>query len=109
MSETPPPEGPETLAAAARERRDVVSGEVMPEARLIRFVAGPDGAGVPDLARKLPGRGMWGEATREAGVAAGKKNGFGRSAQGPLEAPAERERTPLESRHAKNSHVAFLL
>ena len=48
-----------TLAQASRERRDVVSGEVMEEARLIRFVAGPDGQVVPDLARKLPGRGIW--------------------------------------------------
>ena len=40
-----------TLAAASRERRDIVSGEVMDEARLIRFVAGPDGVVVPDLAR----------------------------------------------------------
>ena len=27
----------------ARERRDIVSGEVLPEHRLLRFVAGPDG------------------------------------------------------------------
>lgn len=49
-----------TLAEAARERRDLVTGEVMAEERLIRFVAGPDGVVVPDVARKLPGRGMSG-------------------------------------------------
>ncbi|HEX8569324.1 MAG TPA: DUF448 domain-containing protein, partial [Caulobacteraceae bacterium] len=48
-----------TLAEASRERRDIVSGEVMAEERLIRFVAGPGGEVVPDLARKLPGRGVW--------------------------------------------------
>jgi predicted RNA-binding protein YlxR (DUF448 family) len=73
-----------TLAEASRERRDIVSGEVMPEARLIRFVAGPDAAVVPDLARKLPGRGLWVEATREAVAAAAKKNAFARAAKAPL-------------------------
>ena len=36
--------------ADARERRDIVSGEVMPENRLLRFVADPDGQVVPDVA-----------------------------------------------------------
>ena len=62
-----------TLAQASRERRDVVSGEVMEEARLIRFVAGPDGQVVPDLARKLPGRGIWVAANREAVAAAPRR------------------------------------
>lgn len=75
-----------TLAQASRERRDVVSGEVMDEARLIRFVAGPDGQVVPDLARKLPGRGIWVAANREAVTAAAKKNLFARSAKAPLKA-----------------------
>ena len=42
-----------THAEASRERRDIVSGEVMDEARLIRFVAGPDGSVVPDLVERL--------------------------------------------------------
>lgn len=77
--------GPKTHAQSTRrERRDVVSGEGMTEERLIRFVAGPDGAVVPDLASKLPGRGVWVEATREAVAAAVKKNAFARSAKVPL-------------------------
>lgn len=75
-----------TLAQASRERRDVVSGEVMDEARLIRFVAGPDGQVVPDLARKLPGRGIWVAANRDAVAAAARKNLFARSAKAPLKA-----------------------
>jgi uncharacterized protein len=43
----------------SRERRCIVNGEVLPEAKLIRFVVGPDGALTPDLAAKLPGRGIW--------------------------------------------------
>ena len=46
---------PKTHAEASRQRKDIVLGEATDEARLIRFVAGPDGAVVPDLARKLPG------------------------------------------------------
>jgi uncharacterized protein len=72
-----------------RERRDIVSGEVMDEARLIRFVAAPDGSVAPDLGRKLPGRGMWAEATRAAVEAAVKKNAFARSAKAPLKPAAE--------------------
>jgi predicted RNA-binding protein YlxR (DUF448 family) len=76
----PDPQPPEN----DRERRDVVTGEVMPEARLIRFVAAPDGAVVPDLGRKLPGRGVWVEASRDSLATAVKKNAFARSAKAPL-------------------------
>jgi hypothetical protein len=71
---------------AERERRDIVSGEVAPEAELIRFVGGPDGAVVPDLARKLPGRGVWVRATREAVDTAVKKGLFSRAAKTKLTA-----------------------
>ena len=77
---------PATLAQAARERRDIVSGEVMEEARLLRFVAGPGAIVVPDLARKLPGRGLWVEATRAGVEAAAKKGLFSRAAKTKLAA-----------------------
>ena len=79
---------PKTLAQAARERRDIVSGQVMEEASLIRFVAGPDGLVVPDLARKLPGRGLWVAADRASVEAAAKKGAFARAAKAKLAAPA---------------------
>lgn len=75
---------PKTLAEASRERRDLVTGEVMAEERLIRFVIGPDGAVVPDLARKLPGRGMWVAADRASVETAAKKGLFSRSAKAKL-------------------------
>jgi len=75
-----------THASAGRERRDIVSGEVMDEGRLVRFVAGPDGGVVPDLACKLPGRGAWVAARREAVETAARKGLFGRSAKAPLRA-----------------------
>ena len=76
-------------SAADRERRDIVSGEVMAEEKLVRFVAGPDGVVVPDLARKLPGRGLWVAATRASVEAAVKKNLFARAAKAQVKAPAE--------------------
>lgn len=80
---------PATHAQASRERRDIVSGEVMDEARLVRFVAGPDGVVVPDLARKLPGRGLWVAADRASVETAARRNLFSRSAKAKLSAPAD--------------------
>ena len=78
-----------TLAQASRERRDIVTGTVMEESRLIRFVAGPDGAVVPDLARKLPGRGLWVAADRVSLETARRKGLFARAAKARLTAPAD--------------------
>jgi predicted RNA-binding protein YlxR (DUF448 family) len=81
--------GPRTHAEASRERKDLVSGEVMDEQRLIRFVAGPEGSVVPDVARKLPGRGLWVAANRASIETAARKGGFSRSAKTKLSAPAD--------------------
>jgi predicted RNA-binding protein YlxR (DUF448 family) len=59
----------------------------MDEARLVRFVAGPQGQVTPDLARKLPGRGIWVAASREAVGTAAKKGLFARAAKAKLIAP----------------------
>jgi predicted RNA-binding protein YlxR (DUF448 family) len=64
-----------------RERRDIVSGEVMPENRLIRFAADPDGQIVPDVGAKLPGRGLWVEASKAAIAKAVDKKLFARAAK----------------------------
>ncbi|WP_292039655.1 MULTISPECIES: RNA-binding protein [unclassified Brevundimonas] len=72
-----------------RERQDLVSRQVLDESRLIRFVAGPDGAVYPDLARKLPGRGLWVAADRASVDAAVKKNMFARAAKAPLKPAAD--------------------
>src|ERR1700688_3869543 len=52
--------------AKERERMCVATRTVRPVADLIRFVVGPDGEAVPDLKRKLPGRGVWVTATQDA-------------------------------------------
>jgi uncharacterized protein len=56
---------------------------------LIRFVAGPDGAVVPDLARHLPGRGVWVDATYAAVAAAVRQKIFARSLQRQVSVPAD--------------------
>jgi uncharacterized protein len=80
----PETRAPKTHAEATRQRKDLVSGEVMPEAALIRFVADPDGRVVPDLGRILPGRGMWVAANRAAVDEAARRGGFSRSAKAKL-------------------------
>jgi hypothetical protein len=71
-----------TKAQADRERRCIVSGEVVPEEKLIRFVAGPGGV-------VLPGRGLWVTANREAVTTAAKKGAFSRAAKAKLSAPTD--------------------
>ena len=64
-----------------RERRDIVSGEVLPEHRLIRFAVAPDDTVVPDVAANLPGRGIWVEASAAAINLAVEKKLFARAAK----------------------------
>jgi hypothetical protein len=73
-------------AAAGTERFCAATGKVMPVAELIRFVLGPDGAPVPDLKRKLPGRGIWITGTRDALRTAIARNAFARSFKRPVAA-----------------------
>ncbi|WP_237354818.1 RNA-binding protein [Xanthobacter sp. YC-JY1] len=49
---------------------------------MLRFVMAPDGAIIPDLSRKLPGRGAWVGATRADLETALKKKAFGRAFKG---------------------------
>jgi uncharacterized protein len=71
-----------------RERRCLVSGEVLAESELVRFAADPDGNVVPDIAATLPGRGMWVRADKSSVAAAAAKNLFSKSAKTPLKADA---------------------
>lgn len=53
-------------------------------ARMIRFVVGPDRAIVPDLAAKLPGRGIWLSARRDVLETARTRGAFARAAKGSV-------------------------
>jgi hypothetical protein len=74
-------EGPLRLCAVSRARK--------PPEELIRFVAGPDGAIVPDLARRLPGRGVWVDATRSAVAAAVRQKVFAKSLKRQVTVPVD--------------------
>ncbi len=63
------------------ERKCIATGEVQPKYGLIRFVVGPDGQVVPDIAGKLPGRGIYVSADRAALETAVKKKLFSRGAK----------------------------
>jgi predicted RNA-binding protein YlxR (DUF448 family) len=70
------------------ERRCIATGTVGPKSSLVRFVRGPDGRIVPDIAEKLPGRGIWVAADKAALEKAVKKGLFARAAGEPVEVPA---------------------
>jgi predicted RNA-binding protein YlxR (DUF448 family) len=69
-----------------RARKCIVSGEVRSEPHLIRFVVSPDGDVVPDVAVKLPGRGMWLSADRKSLETAIAKNAFSKAAKASVKA-----------------------
>lgn len=69
------------------ERKCIATGEVQPKDGLIRFVLGPDGRIVPDLAGKLPGRGLYISANRAAIEKAAAKGLFSRAMKQPVKVP----------------------
>jgi uncharacterized protein len=81
---------------AGPERLCIASRSVKPVSEMLRFVLDPEGAVVPDLKRRLPGRGVWVTATREALAAAVVRNafarGFKRQVRASPELPAQTER-----------------
>ena len=73
---------------SATMRMCAVSREVRPIDELIRFVLSPEGAVVPDLKRKLPGRGLWVTATRTRVAEAVRRNQFSRGFKRDVRATA---------------------
>jgi predicted RNA-binding protein YlxR (DUF448 family) len=80
--------GPRKIAPGS-ERFCVATGEVKPVEEMIRFVLGPDGAAVPDLKRRLPGRGIWITATRDALKTAIARKAFARSFKRDVRLPGD--------------------
>jgi uncharacterized protein len=68
------------------ERTCIVTRRAGDADSLIRFVAGPDMSVVPDLKRKLPGRGCWVTADRVHVDQAAKKNLFRRALKAEVKA-----------------------
>ncbi len=74
---------------AMPERRCIATGESGPTDRLVRFVLGPAAEVVPDLAAKLPGRGVWLTAERALVERAVAKKLFSRAFKAQAAAPAD--------------------
>ena len=70
-------------------RRCAVTREELPPEDLIRFVADPSGTIVPDVTRKLPGRGVWVTCERRVVETAIKSNAFAKSLKRQVSAPAD--------------------
>jgi predicted RNA-binding protein YlxR (DUF448 family) len=91
LATTGPSDVDEGLPAARKgvERLCLATREVRPVEDMIRYVAGPDGKVVADLERKLPGRGAWLSATRDALEQAIRDKTFGRVFRGKAVATPE--------------------
>jgi uncharacterized protein len=75
-------------APAGSERTCIVTGtKDVPEA-MLRFALGPDGSVVPDIRRKLPGRGVWTRLSYKTVSRAAAKQAFSRAFRAKAEAPA---------------------
>ncbi len=68
------------------ERKCIATGEVQPKYGLIRFVMGPESQVYPDIAAKLPGRGVYVAADRGALDRAVGKKLFARGFKAPVTA-----------------------
>lgn len=71
------------------ERTCIATGKTLPQAQLLRFVAGPDGQIVPDVAGKLPGRGIWVTPDAAALEKAVQKGLFARAARSKVTLPPD--------------------
>ena len=66
------------------ERLCIATRSLQPLSAMIRFVPAPDGTVVPDLKRRLPGRGVWVTARRDALAEAVRRQAFARSLKRPV-------------------------
>ena len=86
--------GPRTDRSATM-RMCAVSREVREIDELIRFVVSPQGEVIPDLKRKLPGRGLWISASRRTVAEAVRRHqfskGFKRDVRAAATLPADTE------------------
>ncbi len=81
------PRGGKAKTRDEPERRCIATGEVQPKRGLIRFGVSPDGQIVPDVLEKLPGRGIWVSAERDALTTAVQKKLFARGAKQSVTVP----------------------
>jgi predicted RNA-binding protein YlxR (DUF448 family) len=66
-----------------------VTRERLPVDKMIRFVIAPDGRVVPDVAARLPGRGIWLSARADVLETARIRGAFAKAARGPVTVPPD--------------------
>jgi uncharacterized protein len=76
----------ETGGETGPVRRCVATWTVKPTGEMVRFVVDPAGAVVPDVAARLPGRGLWVMAERAA-VERAARGGFAKAARAAVKVP----------------------
>ncbi|MEZ5832663.1 MAG: RNA-binding protein [Dongiaceae bacterium] len=74
------------VSASPTLRRCIVTRQALEKPAMIRFVIDPDGRVTPDLKERLPGRGLWVTATREALEQAVAKHAFSKAAKRSVKA-----------------------
>jgi predicted RNA-binding protein YlxR (DUF448 family) len=89
MTRADPPASSPGLQRTCPIRTCIATGETGAPERMIRFVVGPEGDVVPDLARCLPGRGLWVKAERAAVERAVAKNVFAKAARAAVKPAAD--------------------
>ncbi|TNE67127.1 MAG: RNA-binding protein [Alphaproteobacteria bacterium] len=92
----PVPRADDGQGDAMRERRCVIKMQAEPEEKLVRLVQGPDGSLVPDVAARLPGRGIWISADAvliDAAVASGQ---LAKAASRSLKASVPKSAVPAD-------------
>lgn len=85
----PPPEAEAEEPERGPFRRCLVTRERLPKEAMIRFVLDPDRNLVPDLAERLPGRGMWLSARADVIEQAARRGAFQKAARGEVHVPPE--------------------
>ncbi len=81
--------GPQATPHGGVERTCAVTRQTRRPDELIRFVLGPENAVVPDLKRKLPGRGVWVGLSKSLVAQAVKKQAFARALKEKVVASAD--------------------
>ena len=71
------------------QRRCIATGRSVDRSGLVRFVLAPSGDIVPDLAERLPGRGVWVSARRDAIDRAVARKQFSRGLKRPVAARSD--------------------
>ena len=68
-------------------RQCLLTRRSLPRETMLRFVPGPDGMIVPDIAARLPGRGLWLQSRRDIVERAAAANAFAKAARRDVGVP----------------------